>query len=29
MGNDKEATNLYASLRNVRKEGHDEFEEEH
>lgn len=29
MGNDKEATNLYAALRNVRKEGHDEFEEEH
>jgi hypothetical protein len=29
MGNDAEATSLYASLRTVRKEGHDEFEEEH
>lgn len=29
MGNDAEATSLYGALRTVRKEGHDEFEEEH
>ncbi len=28
MGNTEEAQNLYASLRQARKEGHDEFEEE-
>ncbi len=29
LGNDAEVRNLYNSLRTVRKEGHDEFEEEH
>ncbi len=29
MGNDKEATSLYGELRKERKEGHDEFEEDH
>lgn len=28
LGNDEEATSIYASLRQERKEGHDEFEEE-
>lgn len=29
LGNDAEAAKLYNALRQVRKEGHDEFEEEH
>lgn len=29
LGNDQEANSLYDALRNERKQGHDEFEEEH
>lgn len=29
LGNDEEVRSLYNSLRTLRKEGHDEFEEEH
>lgn len=29
LGNDEEVRSLYNALRTVRKEGHDEFEEEH